>query len=181
MSATHVVLIRGINVGGSNKVPMAELRSSLQAAGLSQVRTYIQSGNVLVDAGGMPASSVSSLAEHVLLDRFGVETVAVTVSAGMMRRAVSEAPEGFGSEPGVYHCDVAFIRPGIAMADAVAAFSVREGVDTLWQGDAVVYFQRLSAQRTRSRLSRVMSTPMYKHMTIRNWRTTTTVASMLDA
>ncbi len=181
MGATHVILIRGINVGGKNKVPMAELRSSLEEAGLRHVRTYIQSGNVLVDAGGSAADEVNALAERVLLEAFDVDTVVVSLPAAQLRAAVTEAPAGFGAEPETYHSDVAFMRPGISMDDAVAAFSLRDGVDTLWSGDGVVYFRRLSAQRTRSKLSSVMSSPLYKHMTIRNWRTITTLAGMLDS
>ncbi len=97
-----------------------------------------------------------------------------------MRAAVARAPAGFGAEPEVYHSDVAFLRPGVPVADAAAAFSLREGVDALWEGDGVIYFRRLSAQRTRSRMSSVMSTPMYREMTIRNWATTTTLVAMLD-
>jgi uncharacterized protein (DUF1697 family) len=57
----------------------------------------------------------------------------------------------------------------------------REGVDQVWSGEGVVYFSRLSARRTESRLSRVASTSEYSLMTIRNWNTTTTVLARLDA
>ncbi|WP_062202512.1 DUF1697 domain-containing protein [Demequina salsinemoris] len=180
MGATHVVLIRGINVGGRNKVPMAALRSALTEAGLGGVRTYIQSGNVLVSAPGRSADNVGAVVGGVLRASFDVDTVSVTLDAATLRAAVDAAPVGFGSEPDVYHSDVAFLRPGIAMDDAVAAFSLRDGVDALWPGRGVVYFRRLSAQRTRSKLNAVMSTPLYKDMTIRNWRTTTTLAGMID-
>ncbi|WP_062526370.1 hypothetical protein [Demequina rhizosphaerae] len=64
--------------------------------------------------------------------------------------------------------------------EALAAFSMREGVDAGWAGEGVVYFRRLSAQRTKSRMSRVMSKPVYRDMTIRNWATTTRLVAMLD-
>ena len=103
----------------------------------------------------------------------------VTVAADSLRRAIAAAPEGFGAEPDEYHYDVAFMRPGLASADALAAFGIREGVDAAWPGDGVVYFRRLSALRTKSRMSTVMSSPHYKNMTIRNWRTCTTLVEML--
>jgi hypothetical protein len=53
----------------------------------------------------------------------------------------------------------------------------REGVDKLWQGDLAIYSHRLSAQRTKSRLSRIMSSPLYKQMTIRSWDTTARLLS----
>ncbi len=180
MTASHVVLIRAINVGGRNKVPMAELRAAMDDAGLGPVRTYIQSGNALVDAPGTHAEAVTAAVERILLERFDVDTVVVTVSTATMRGAVARAPEGFGTEPSVYHSDVAFLMPGVAAADAAAAFRLREGVDTLWEGDGVVYFRRLSAERTKSKMSSIMSTPFYSQMTIRNWATTTALVGMLD-
>ena len=51
---------------------------------------------------------------------------------------------------------------GISAADAMPAFNPREGVDRVWPGDGVVYSQRLTAQRTRSRLSTVVSSPLHK-------------------
>jgi uncharacterized protein (DUF1697 family) len=67
---------------------------------------------------------------------------------------------------------------GISATDAMAAFDPREGVDRVWPGDGVIYSQRLSAERTKSRLSKVASSPFYKSMTIRNWATTTKLAEL---
>jgi uncharacterized protein (DUF1697 family) len=180
MAPTHVVLIRGINVGGKNPVPMARLREALVERGYGAVSTYIQSGNVVLAAPGTSEAVVADAVERLLSDEFGVATVVVTVSAATMRRAIASAPERFGSEPDVYHYDVAFLRPDVSSADALAACGVREGVDTVWAGDGVVYFRRLSALRTKSRMSTIMSSPLYKVMTIRNWRTSTTLVTMLD-
>jgi len=61
---------------------------------------------------------------------------------------------------------------GIDANDAMAVFSPRDGVDTVWPGEGVIYSQRLSAQRTKSRLNRIMTSPLYRSMTIRSWQTT---------
>ena len=58
--------------------------------------------------------------------------------------------------------------------------SLREGVDQAWPGAGVVYFQRLSARRTQSRMSGIAGTPEYKLMTIRSWTTTTKLLGLLD-
>jgi uncharacterized protein (DUF1697 family) len=181
---THVVLIRGINVGGKNPVPMGRLREALVGRGYGSVNSYIQSGNVVLAAQGDDAAAVTEAdvtddVERLLAEEFGVDTVVVTVSTDTLRRAVAAAPEGFGAEPDQYHYDVAFLRPGLSSADALAACGVREGVDTVWTGDGVVYFRRLSAMRTKSRMSTVMSNPHYKNMTIRNWRTCIALMTML--
>jgi uncharacterized protein (DUF1697 family) len=181
MTVTHVGLIRGINVGGKRPVPMAGLRAALEAQGYDDVRTYIQSGNVLLAAPGVGAATVAGVVERVLAAEFGCETVVVTMTAVALRRAITGAPVGFGNEPDIYHSDVVFLRPGLEAKEALSAFGIREGVDTVWAGEGVVYFRRLSAERTKSRMSSVLGSPHYKYMTIRNWRTTTTLARMLDA
>jgi len=179
-AATHVALIRGINVGGNNIVPMAALRGALETAGFDGVRTYIQSGNVLLSAPKKSEATVAEAVENLLDSEFGVATVVVAASAATLRAAVSDAPAGFGSEPDTYHYDVAFLHPKTSSSAALAAFGIREGVDTAWEGEHVVYFRRLSAQRTKSRMSSVVGTAPYRHMTIRNWRTTTRLVAMLD-
>lgn len=65
-------------------------------------------------------------------------------------------------------------------AEAVARMRARDGVDSMTAGDGVVYFERLIARATQSYLSKVVGTPIYQEMTIRNWRTTTTLLRMLD-
>jgi uncharacterized protein (DUF1697 family) len=69
---------------------------------------------------------------------------------------------------------------GVPVADAMALMDPREGVDTVWPGDGVIYSQRLSAERTRSRLNRIMLSPLYKSMTIRSWATTTKLLALFQ-
>jgi uncharacterized protein (DUF1697 family) len=57
---------------------------------------------------------------------------------------------------------------------------LRDGVDEAWSGDGVLYFQRLSARRTQSRMGAIVGTPEYRLMTIRSWATTTTLLTRLQ-
>jgi uncharacterized protein (DUF1697 family) len=70
---------------------------------------------------------------------------------------------------------------GIPSNEAFKIFNPREGVDKVWQGDLVIYSQRLSALRTKSRLNRIMSSPLYKQMTIRSWATTVKLLELMNA
>jgi uncharacterized protein (DUF1697 family) len=69
---------------------------------------------------------------------------------------------------------------GIDSAQAMSVLSPREGVDKVWPGDGVIYSERLSSQRTKSRLSQIAGTPEYRSMTIRNWNTTMKLRALLD-
>lgn len=175
-----LILIRGINVGGKNNVPMAKLRKCLEEAGFSHVFTYIASGNVILKSTKQ-VSEVQALVEAALSENFELEDGFVKVlvlTRNQLQAIIDHKPHGFGEQADKFHSDTIFLM-GIDSAQAMAAFNPREGVDEVWSGDGVIYSQRLSAQRTKSRLNRIMMNPVYKSMTIRNWNTTTKLLEIL--
>jgi uncharacterized protein (DUF1697 family) len=174
-----VALLRGINVGGRNKVAMADLRAAFEDAGFDSVRTYIQSGNVTFRTTGSTTSLESDL-EKMLERRFKVPLVVVVRSHAQIRNVVDSAPDGFGANPTTYHSDSIFLKKPLTSKQAMKVVAVREGVDRAWPGHGVIYFERLSARRTESRLSRIVGKPEYQQMTIRNWATTTKILNLLD-
>lgn len=177
----YAVLLRGINVGGKNKVPMADLRRELEAAGFDNVRTYIQSGNVLVEST-LSAKKVQDVVEALLPKAFRLDTEIVRVlvlTRDQLQEIVDDAPNGFGREPDKYHYDVVFYM-GVGPDEVMETVAVNPDVDTAVAGDSALYFRRLSALRTKSRMSKIVGTPVYKSLTIRNWNTTTKMLEMLD-
>jgi uncharacterized protein (DUF1697 family) len=177
---SYLVLLRGINVGGKNRVPMAELRNVLEGAGFSNVSTYIASGNVFLDSN-LSAPKVGETIEAMLPKAFKLDAELIKVAvltAEELEAVVKNRPKGFGDEPAKYHSDAIFLM-GIDADDAMAVFSPRDGVDKVWPGKGVVYSRRLSAERTKSRLGRIVGTPAYKSMTIRSWQTTLALLELM--
>ena len=178
-SSRYVALLRGINVGGRNKVPMAELRAAFEDAGHTDVRTYIQSGNVVFGSTA-PRASLEADIESMLEGHLGYPLVVVVRSHAQLRSVVAKAPAKFGAQPDTYHSDAIFLRAPLTPAQVMKIVKLREGVDQAWAGRGVVYFARLSAERTKSRMSSIVGTPEYANMTIRSWATTTKLLAMLD-
>ena len=178
---TYVALLRGINVGGKNKVPMAGLKALLEEIGLEEVRTYIQSGNAIFRSP-LAAGTIARKIEQALTSAFKLDDELVKVlvlSHAELKAVVEKRPKGFGAEPDKHHSDAIFLID----LDGEAAFGVfapREGVDKVWQGEGVIYSQRLSAERTKSRLSRIVGTAPYKSMTIRSWATTLKLLELME-
>jgi len=175
--ARYVALLRGINVGGRNKVTMAELRRVLEGAGHTAVRTYLQSGNVVFSSDA-PRRTLEADVERLLDVELATPVVVVVRSAGELRQVVAGAPDGFGAA--AVHSDVVFLRSPLTPAAAMRAVRLAEGVDRAWPGRGVLYFTRLSAARSRSRMNSIVGTPEYRLMTIRNWSTTTGLLALVD-
>ena len=178
--ARWVALLRGINVGGKNLIGMPALKAWFEAQGLADVQTYIQSGNVLFTSGASAAALVATL-EAGLSKAFGYEASVFLRSERQLRTIVDGAPRGFGTRPERFRCDVIFLRKPLSPAAALADAPVMPGVDEVRAGPDVLYFSRLASRASRSRMSRITALPIYRHMTIRNWNTTTRLLALLEA
>ena len=178
--ARYVALLRGINVGGKNIIAMKDLRAALDDHGYGNVGTYIQSGNVLFDSDADPATLEAEV-EAVLEKAFGVPLLVVIRSHRQLRSVMAKAPSGFGTDPDTYYSDAVFLKAPLTAAQVMRIVELREGVDRAWPGTGVVYFARLGAERTKSKMSKITAKPEYKQMTIRSWTTTVKLLALLDA
>jgi uncharacterized protein (DUF1697 family) len=89
----QIVLLRGINIGSSNRIAMSELRGALEEAGFADVRTYVQSGNVVLSSRLKPAETVRKI-ERLIRERFGLEIAVVARTRGELARVVKHNPLG---------------------------------------------------------------------------------------
>src|SRR6266511_798731 len=133
---TYIVLLRGINVGGKNKVPMSDLKKCLEELGYSNVSTYIASGNVILESDKNP-TEIKDLIEKALPAVFKLDSDLIKVlvlSRNQLQAIIDNKPKGFGDEPLKFHSDAIFLM-GIDSAQAINVFDPREGVDKVWPGD----------------------------------------------
>ncbi|MDP9119678.1 MAG: DUF1697 domain-containing protein [Actinomycetota bacterium] len=180
--ARYVALLRGINVGGKNPILMAGLKACFEEDGFRDVRTYIQSGNVVFSSSVSNQTELTERVERMLRTTFAHYDASVVLrSRAQMRAIVDRAPQGFGTEPSKYRYDVIFLKPPLTAKEAMQSVSMKESVDRGWAANGVVYFSRLTSRATQSRLSRIVSLPIYQQMTLRNWNTTTKLTELMDA
>ena len=177
----YVALLRGINVGGNNIIKMNALKACFESLGFKDVRTYIQSGNVLFRAAGSNQASLTKRIETALSKSFNYKSRVVLRSQKQLKAIVAKAPKGFGSDQDTYRYDVLFLKAPLTASKAMKSVSMKEGVDEAYAGKDVLYFSRLISKATQSRLSRIASMPVYQNMTIRNWNTTTKLLNLLES
>jgi uncharacterized protein (DUF1697 family) len=178
---TFVLLLRGINVGGKNKISMAELKRCLEEQGFQNVTTYIQSGNVILRSN-LDAAVLSAKIEGVLPKKFKLDSPTVRVAALDYRtyeKLVTQAPQEFVQDDPSYRYNVIFLI-NINPREAMAQIDARQGVDQVWQGANAIYHRYLKQNASKSHISKITQQPVYQSITIRNWNTTRKLLELLQ-
>jgi uncharacterized protein (DUF1697 family) len=169
-----VAFLRAVNLGPRNKVPMADLRAVLEDAGYGSVRTYIASGNVLLD-GPAGRVAVASALETLVADSFDVTTTAILRKPRELAATLEGHP--FGADTSETHVAFLVERPA---KSAVARLEETAGADAVLAGTDV--YLRLARGVRGSDLSpaRVESL-LGVQATLRNWRTVAALAELAAA
>jgi uncharacterized protein (DUF1697 family) len=176
----HIALLRGINVGGHRRVPMARLREVVAEQGGHDVATYVQSGNVVFSSSERSAAKAGKRLERAIAQAFGFEVDVVMRSCAQLAAIVAANPfAGAAAEP--KHLHVLFLAARVAaerVADidaddhAPAAFRLRGTEIYLWTPGGI----------GDSRLARALSDRrLGTEATARNWRTVLTLLEMARA
>ena len=173
IQTNYITLLRGINVGGNNIIKMEKLKQCFEDMGFSEVKTYIQSGNVIFKTQDTDKIKITETIENQLLKTFSVEIKTLTLTATELMKIVENAPKNFGSAPEKFRYDVWFLLPPITTDEIASNVRLREGIDFLQAGKNAIYTSRLTSEMGKSYLSKIIQMPFYKHITIRNWNTTT--------
>ena len=176
----YLVLLRGINVGGKNIIKMVDLKSSFEEMGFSNVLTYIQSGNVVLQSDEKDKAVLITKIEKGLSKRFNFDAKVVVIAQKELAVIIKSAPEGFGKEDKKYRYDVIFLKEPLTPKEAMESVRVREGVDTAHTGKQALYFSRLISRASQSYLTKIIGMPVYQFMTIRNWNTTTKLLVLME-
>jgi uncharacterized protein (DUF1697 family) len=121
--SSQILLLRGINLGPRRRIAMPELRSLLSDAGFENVRTYVQSGNVVLTSSRSP-SAVRGEAERLIAERFGFEVDVIVRTAEELAAVVARNPLGeVASDPKRYQVSFLDAKPDRSLVDRVAALA----------------------------------------------------------
>ena len=176
----NIALLRGINVGGKNKLPMKDLAAMFSDAGCDDVRTYIQSGNVLFRAEPTLQEEIPSLVSASILSRFGYRIPVVTRTARELQAIVQASPFiGHTTEPDKLH--VAFLSETPDPAKVEALDANRSAPDEFAVlGREIYLYCPNGLARTRLTNSYFDST-LSTTSTMRNWKTTLKLLDMVSS
>jgi uncharacterized protein (DUF1697 family) len=185
---THVALLRGINVGGRNKVAMADLRRVVASLGHGDVVTYIQSGNVVFTSNHADTAAIAATLERALEQAVGVRSSVVVLSRAELAKVIADNP--FPDETNPKHLHAIFrgakatARQAAAIADAERRAADKGGRDQARVVGRTVYLRTpdgLGRSELAAQLAKADPAAADRGGTARNWATVTKLLAMLDA
>jgi uncharacterized protein (DUF1697 family) len=165
--ASHVALLRGINVGGRNKVPMADLREVVTSLGHTGVSTYIQSGNVLFSTADTDNARLAAALESAIEDRFGIWSSVVVLTRDELAQVLAANP--YPDEPNPRMVHVVFLNTDppqdllMRISAAESAVAAKGSRDTVQVAGQAVYLHTPdgfgTSELAQVLLSRVLGPP----------------------
>jgi len=180
-----VAVLRGINVGGHNRVPMPALRDAVGELGYGDVRTYVQSGNVVFTAEGDPGpGEVADRVADVVANAFGADVPVVVRTGPQLADAVANGPfvrDGLHPEeaPTAFHVTFLAAPPDPARWKAAAAEAERFVPDVCALAGADIHLHVPGGRYSDSKLTNAwFERQLGVTATTRNWKTVTVLAAM---
>lgn len=170
---TYLALLRGINVGGNNIIPMADLRVCFEKMGLNNVRTFIQTGNVFFESD---EKNIEKLEKHIaseLNKTYSKNIALVLFTKPEWQKIIDKAPKEWGNDKSRKHNLLILLRSVTAESAINAIGQIKPDIESVAPGDGVVYQSidlKLFGRTTSGKLA---GNPIYKQMTIRNFNTAT--------
>jgi len=174
----QIVLLRGINIGPNNRIPMPALRERLTGAGFADVRTYVQSGNVVLTSDATPGA-LAKQCEELIAAEFGLTIPVVTRTRAELAAVVRRDPlGGVAEDPKRYQVSFLSAKPGPAVVRKLESLAAG---DERFTAVGREFYTWHAAGVARSKLwAAIADKGLGVTATSRNWTTVTTLLQMAD-
>jgi uncharacterized protein (DUF1697 family) len=176
--AVWVSLLRAINLGAHNKVNMPALRAALEEDGFTDVRTYVQSGNVVAQSSHRSEAAVEKAVAAVLVSRFGVDEPVVARKAAGWRNVIEGNPFGQRSYDDPTRTAVTFLAAAPESHDLTKLKRLAGDDEIVIHGRELYLWYAEGTHRSKLTPS-VLARELGVHGTSRNWRTVLAIADLI--
>jgi uncharacterized protein (DUF1697 family) len=175
----YVALLRGINVGGNNKVSMKQLVTALEQAGFSDVSTYINSGNIFFSDTNKNLATLRSEIEAIIASEFNLNIKALVLNKPAIDSIVAKIPPDWTNNTAM-KCDVLFLWENYRSDEVIQQLPLRTGIDAVKHTEGAIIWGVPRDKITKSGMPKIVGTEMYAHMTIRNYNTTRKIQQIMS-
>ena len=174
----YVALLRGVNVGGKNLVSMAALKESFERLGFVDVRTYINSGNILFRAAAADPRAIERRVDRVLAGTHGLASKSVVRAEDEMARLVETIAATWKPNP-EWKYNVMFLRHAADSPRVLEGIALKPDIErAVYCPGTLLWSARLSGF-SRTAMHKLAGQPLYQDMTIRNVNTTRKIFELM--
>jgi len=173
-----VALLRGINVGGNNKVPMAALKLCFENLGFKNVVTYINSGNVMFESIETNKVVLVRMCEQALENQFGFRIVCAVITADELITALQHAPAWWGLDGASKHNAIFVIAPKRTRDIMLDVGEAKPEYEQVKAFGPIIFWTAPLKTFSRTRYSKIVGSRAYQSVTIRNANTTKKLAEL---
>ena len=178
---TIVVLLRGINVGGRNKIAMKDLRQTFADLGFVEPTTFIQSGNVVAGTRTSNGPALVRSIERGLSDAFGYEARVVVRDLPEMKTVVRQIPKDWDVDDASMRYNVIFTTAAITPKELAKRVKPKPDIEAVKAGTYALYWSAPFATLTKTTMIKLSAHADYGELTIRNLRTTRKLLELMQA
>lgn len=172
----YVALLRGINAGVKRRVPMAELRQLFTDMGFSNVKTYINSGNVIFSSD---TTLDQSKVQQTLETHFGFDIDTLILSGNKICEIARQIPKDWQNDYQDHKSDVCYLFADVDSSDVLNGFKINPDVEEVRYIDGAVLSSVSRKNQPKSSLLKLVGTPLYRRMTVRNVTTARKLAELV--
>jgi uncharacterized protein (DUF1697 family) len=174
----YISLLRGVNVGGKNKISMPELKAAFEERGFENVVTYINSGNILFDSD-LGLREAKAACENLIETGFGLKIAVCIITAGHLADALGHAPEWWNNGADSKHNAIFVISPATAEEVRSAVGEAKPEYEKVSHYGSVIFWSAPLKTFSRTRWSKIVQNKtVYDLITIRNANTTLKLATL---
>ena len=166
----YVALLRGINVGGNNKIEMAKLKAGFESLGHTEIETYINSGNVLFSTRKTDLGKLTREIEAMITEVFALNIPVVLRTKENIQAVCKKIPTNWSNDKD-NKTDVMFLWDEYATPKTMKLIETNPTVDTLLYIEGAIVWHLKKADSSKSSMNDLIGTKLYKNMTVRNVNT----------
>lgn len=176
----YIALLRGINVGGKNKISMPELKAAFEDIGYNEVITYINSGNVIFSTKNDNEETLRKNCESIIADRFNLNITVTIISAKDLAIALQNAPIWWDKDINSKN-NAIFVIPPYSAAEIIEQVGIaKPEYEQIGYYGQVIFWSAAIETFSKTRWAKIVGKPAYNNVTIRNANTTKKLLELLS-
>ena len=172
-----VCLLRGINIGGRNKINMKALKSSFERAGFSEVETYINTGNIIFEST-LDKAAVTEIIAQFIFDDFGFKIDVLVLTKSEFMVIAQATPQHFTNDTQM-KTDILFLWSDYDRSDVLSELPLKPDIDKVTYVKGALIWNIDRADQPKSGLHKIAGTKFYANATVRNVNTLRNLENLL--